>query len=203
MNQTPTDGKNLLDPFGIWKAARDANLEGWSKLMIETVNSDEYARATGFALEQILATSQPFRDSMEKTMTQTLSMLNMPSRAEVISLAERLVNVEMRLDDMDAKLNAIQSSLQETIKKTVQEAMVIQTSHLKEIANQLDSLQKIQAHLAELSTRFGSTQVPTVAAVQPVVAPRPEPKPTPKAVSQTRHLPTNKDVATVNEQEAR
>src|SRR5437868_6016260 len=101
MNQAATDGKNLLDPFGIWKAARDTNLDAWSKMMIDIVNSDEYARTTGQALEQILATSQPVRDAMERTMTQTLSMLNMPSRAEVISLAERLVNVEMRLDDLD------------------------------------------------------------------------------------------------------
>ena len=40
-------------------------------------------------------------------MDQTLANLSMPSRAEIISLAERMTQVEMRLDDMDAKLDRI------------------------------------------------------------------------------------------------
>jgi hypothetical protein len=182
MSQAPTNGTNLLDPFGVWKAARDANLEAWSKLMIDIVNSDEYAQATGVALEQVLATSQPIRDAMERTMTQTLSMLNMPSRAEVTSLAERLVNVEMRLDDMDAKLNSVQKSLERTIEKTVHDATSTQNSHLKDLAKQLDTLdakqepiRKIEASLAELSTQLKAMQVPAAQATQPVSAPKPGP----------------------------
>src|SRR4051812_46909631 len=98
MSEASTNGKSLLDPFGLWKTTRDANLEVWSKMMVDLVNSDEYAQMTGVALEQALATSQPFRDALERSMTQTLAMMNMPSRAEVVSIAERLVNVEMRLD---------------------------------------------------------------------------------------------------------
>ena len=122
MTQASIDGKNLMDPFGFWKTTRDANLEAWSKLMIDIVNSNEYARATGMALEQVLETSQPLRDALEQSMTRTLSLLNMPSRAEVISIAERLVNVEMRLDDLDAKLGSIGKSLEGTINTKVREA---------------------------------------------------------------------------------
>ncbi len=32
----------------------------------------------------------------------------MPSRADVVSIAERMTNIEMRLDDLDAKLDDIQ-----------------------------------------------------------------------------------------------
>nr|MBA3915320.1 hypothetical protein [Terriglobales bacterium] len=42
---------------------------------------------------------------------QTLGTLNMPSRGEIVSLAERLTQVEMRLDDMDAKLDRIEMLL--------------------------------------------------------------------------------------------
>src|SRR6476646_4895496 len=141
MSQAPTNGNNILDPFGGWKAARDANLEAWSKMMIGLVNSDEYAQATGVALEQILTTSQPVRDSMERSMTQTLSLLNMPSRAEVVSLAERLVNIEMRLDDMDAKLSSVRTSLQEMTKKTIHEAVSAQKDHMKELVSQVEASQ--------------------------------------------------------------
>ena len=173
MSQPPTNGINLLDPWGFWKTTRDANLEAWSKLMIDIVNSDEYAQATGVALEQALATSQPVRDAIEKSMTQTLSLLNMPSRAEVISIAERLVNVEMRLDDLDAKLTAYQKALpaavksvvttavreavqeviQDAVKEGVRQAMATPTRHLREL----------EAHLTALDTQ--------VAAIQQAVTP--------------------------------
>ncbi len=188
MSQAPTDGLGLLDPFGFWKTARDTNLEAWSKFMIDLVNSDEYAQATGLALEQALATSQPLRDAMERTMTQTLSMLNMPSRAEVISLADRLVNVEMRLDDLDAKLTTVQKALQETIKKAIHEAMPAQNPQLNSIEAKLeamdvkhDALKKVEAHLVELSAKLDALRVPVAAAPvnRPSEAPKPEPKPRP------------------------
>jgi hypothetical protein len=40
-------------------------------------------------------------------MLQALQQLSMPSRADVISVAERLTNVEMKLDDIDAKLDKL------------------------------------------------------------------------------------------------
>jgi hypothetical protein len=45
MNTQP-DISHALDPFGTLRALRDANLESWSKLMIDLVNSDEYSQAT-------------------------------------------------------------------------------------------------------------------------------------------------------------
>src|SRR5689334_23065620 len=107
MSETQNGAMNLMDPFGIMstlKQTRDANLEAWSKFMIDLVNSDEYAQATGRVLAESLSASQPARQALERSMTTTLQALNMPSRAEVISIAERIVNVEMRLDDLDAKL---------------------------------------------------------------------------------------------------
>ena len=40
-------------------------------------------------------------------MLKVLEQMSMPSRADFVSLAERMTNVEMRLDDMDAKLDRI------------------------------------------------------------------------------------------------
>ena len=164
MSQTPAERTNMLDPFGmmeIWKQSRDASLETWAKYMTELVNSDEYAQMTGTALAQSLALSQPFRQALERTMTNTLQMLNMPSRMEVASLAERTVNIEMRLDDLDAKLTtnqkallaalkgtiegavreAVQAVVQESVKEAVRQAMATPTRHLREIEAQLTALE--------------------------------------------------------------
>jgi hypothetical protein len=49
--------------------------------------------------------SAPFREVIEKTMVKALEQLAMPTRADVLSIAERMTNIEMRLDDLDAKLD--------------------------------------------------------------------------------------------------
>jgi hypothetical protein len=206
MSQAPTDGTNLLDPWGFWKAARDANLEAWSKLMIDVVNSDEYAQSTGLALEQALATSQPLRDAVERSMTQTLGLLNMPSRAEVVSLAERLVNVEMRLDDLDAKVSDVQSSLQKAIKETVREVIPAQAGQLKNVTAQigaietrLDVLNRVETQIAQLSTALNGLKA-SIAAPQNEPAPA-QPKPEPKPAA--RREPSIRNGSPVKEQEAK
>jgi len=99
------DSFNPFDPTGMLKSMRDSNMEAWSKMMIQLVNTDAYARATGAMLDAWLTTSAPFRQMIEKVMTQSLAGLHMPSRDDVTRLAERLTNIEMRLDDLDAKLD--------------------------------------------------------------------------------------------------
>ncbi len=117
MSKEP-EASNPLDPFGALNtmrdasmqtlnAMRDASMQSWSKLMIDFVNSEAYSQATGQWLDSYLTMSQPFQRVIEKTTTQALTSLNMPVRSDVISLAERLTNVEMRLDDLDAKLDDI------------------------------------------------------------------------------------------------
>ena len=98
---------NPLDPFGTWRTARDAYMETWSKAMLDLVNTEAYADATSRMLDSYLSVSAPMRKMLETTMTQVLGQFNMPSRNEIISLAERLTNIEMRLDDLDAKLDEI------------------------------------------------------------------------------------------------
>jgi hypothetical protein len=94
-----------------WKSMRDTSLDSWSKMMIDTVNSDEYSRTTGQWLDTYLTLSQPFRRIIDLMMTQVLTGLNMPLRTDVTSLAERLTNIETRLDDQDAKLDDILSAI--------------------------------------------------------------------------------------------
>src|SRR6266536_1645630 len=103
---------NPLDPFKTLNIMRDASLESWSKMMIDLVNSEAYSQATSQWLDSYLTLSQPFQRVIETTMTQVLAGLNMPTRAEVTSLAERMTNIEIRLDDLDAKLDDILRAIQ-------------------------------------------------------------------------------------------
>jgi hypothetical protein len=104
------NGKDF-DPVGAYREMRDNYLDVWAKTMVDAVNSEAYAKASGTMLDTCLTASAPFREAMEKSMLQGLAQLSMPSRADFISLAERLTNVEIKLDDLDAKLDEIGNSI--------------------------------------------------------------------------------------------
>lgn len=111
MAETDAGEKKTYDPFEPFRGVRDAYLESLSKAMIDVVNTEGYAQATGTMLDCYLTASAPFRKALEKSMLQTMQQLSLPSRQEVASLAERFTNVEMRLDDVDAKLDKIAAVL--------------------------------------------------------------------------------------------
>jgi hypothetical protein len=106
MSQAKTNNDfNPFDPTGMLKEMRDANMDTWSKMMVEFVGTEAYAESTGAMLDAWLTSSGPLRKVMEKSFTQALAQLNLPSRDDVTRIAERLTNIEMRLDDMEAQLD--------------------------------------------------------------------------------------------------
>lgn len=105
--------QNAFDPFESLRGMRDAYLDGLAKAMVETVNSEGYAQATGAMLDSYLTASGPFREALERSMAQALQGLSLPSRQEVASLAERFTHFEMRLDDVEAKLDEIAKLLKQ------------------------------------------------------------------------------------------
>ena len=102
------------DTFEAFQKMRDSYLESMSKVMINAVNSEEYARATGAMLGNSLAMATPLREALDKMMLMALEQFSLPSRQQVTALAERFTNVEMRLDDLDAKLDRIADRLSRT-----------------------------------------------------------------------------------------
>ena len=104
------DAGPQVDPFEAFRGMRDKYLESMSKVMIDAVNSEEYAQATGAMLNSYLTLSAPFREALDKAMLMALEQFSLPSRQQVIALAERFTNLEMRLDDIDAKLDRILES---------------------------------------------------------------------------------------------
>lgn len=117
MADDPARNGNNFDPMEPWRGMRDIYMDTWSKTMVDLVNSDAYGQATGAVLDSYLTVSNPFREAVEKAMIKTLEQLAMPSRADVISIAERMTNIEMRLDDLDARLDGIQRLLLQAVAK--------------------------------------------------------------------------------------
>lgn len=111
MSNAQETTSKTCDPFEPFRALRDAYLDAMARAMVDTVKTEAYAQATGTMLEDYLAAVAPLREALDKSMLQALQQLELPSRQEVAALAERFTHVEMRLDDMDAKLDEIRKML--------------------------------------------------------------------------------------------
>lgn len=99
------------DPFAPFREMRDTYLNAMSKNMVEAVNTEAYAKATGAMLDCYLTASTPLREEMEKSMLQVMQQLSIPSRQDIAALAERFTNFELRVDDLDAKIDRVLSLL--------------------------------------------------------------------------------------------
>jgi hypothetical protein len=108
MAEETKNGAKPFDPMEPFRGMRDAYMDVWARTMVDMVNSEAYAQATGTMLDTYLTVSAPFREAVEKAMLKTLEQLAMPSRADITSLAERMTHIELRLDDLDAKLDEFQ-----------------------------------------------------------------------------------------------
>jgi hypothetical protein len=108
MSEDQAGPSKPVDPFERFRSMRDAYLDDMAKVMVEAVNTEAYAQASGAMLENSLKISAPFREVTEKAMLQALQQLSLPSRQDFAVLADRFTNLEMRLDDMDAKLDRIE-----------------------------------------------------------------------------------------------
>ena len=95
------------DPMEAFRGMRDAYLGAMAKSMVETVNTEGYAQATGQVLDTYLTMTGPAKEALDRSMLQALEQMSLPSRTDVLSLAERFTNMEMRIDDMDAKLDQL------------------------------------------------------------------------------------------------
>jgi polyhydroxyalkanoate synthesis regulator phasin len=107
MPDVKTENPKTYDPFEPFREMRDAYLDAMSKTMVDAVNSEAYAKATGAMLDWSLTATEPFRQALEKSMLQAMQQLSLPSRQELASLAERFTNLELRVDDLDAKLDRV------------------------------------------------------------------------------------------------
>src|SRR5271165_5130164 len=129
MGDEPTQDGKPFDPMEPWRGVRDIYMDAWAKTMVDMVNTEAYAQATGTMLDTYLTVSAPFREAVEKAMLKTLEQLAMPSRADFISIAERMTNIEMKLDDLDAKVDAIRALLVKPGAPAAGSASVSATQH--------------------------------------------------------------------------
>lgn len=100
----PTDPESL-------RKFMDESLEMWTKTLADVMGGQDYSTAMGQVLAQNLATQGALRKAMEPYMEETLRTFNIPSRKQVLAVAEQLKAIEQRLEDMEERLEDVQATL--------------------------------------------------------------------------------------------
>lgn len=105
--------RQAVDPFGQMIEFYEAWTKAWAQAMSEVVANKSFAETLGEQVETNLEALSVMRSQVDEAMHQYLGQMNLPSRKEVVSLAERLTRIEMALDDVDAKLDHTLDRLKE------------------------------------------------------------------------------------------
>ena len=97
------DKDKPADPMALWRDMLSQWETNVNALANKTMASDEYSSSMNGAMGGMLK----LQDTMKQFMATYLASANLPSRAEVLAIAERIGGVEARLDRMNALLERI------------------------------------------------------------------------------------------------
>lgn len=95
------------DPFAQMVQFYDDWTKTWAGAASEMVASKSFADSMAQQLESTLSLTQLMRRQMGESVDKALQQMSMPTRNEVLSIAERVTSIEMRLDDIETKLDEV------------------------------------------------------------------------------------------------
>jgi hypothetical protein len=103
--QSERPAAQQADPFAQWLAFWDNWTKTWSEAASDVVASKSFADSMSQQLEGSMDAMALVRRQVSEIMEQYLRQMSLPTRSEVLSLAERITRMEMTLDDVEAKID--------------------------------------------------------------------------------------------------
>jgi len=88
------------------RSSIDQTIEQWSQRLEEAVNSESFAQNIGQYLDRMLNQAGVTQRYLDGATERNWRMLNLPSRQQVTRLAEQLKVVELRIEELQDKLDA-------------------------------------------------------------------------------------------------
>ncbi len=114
--QNEAEAQTIADPFAQMFQFYDNFQKSWSGVISEAVGSKSFAESMGQQLEGSLDSMTLFRRQFGDMMEQYLQLMSLPTRKEIVNIAQRLTHLEMALDDLNAKMDEL-IDLQNTKRK--------------------------------------------------------------------------------------
>lgn len=102
---TENNEKANVDPFAPIVQFSDLWMKSWADVLSQTVANQSFAESMGGQLEGFMEATKLMRQQVKVSMEQALEQANMPSREQVINLAERVTHIEMVIDDIEIKVD--------------------------------------------------------------------------------------------------
>lgn len=91
-------------PFEIFKQTYDRAAETWAKSMEQFISTEEFASAAGAVMERYANMQEAMRKAAEASFEQ----LPVPSKEDIARVAQLVINVERKLDDVSDSVFALQ-----------------------------------------------------------------------------------------------
>jgi hypothetical protein len=91
------------DPVALWQKMIGEMEKGFNAFANQTMSSPEFSKAMNQAGNVSAGAQKQFGDFMEKYLLN----MNLPSRAQMVGMAERLQNIEGQLNEIKAMLTAM------------------------------------------------------------------------------------------------
>ena len=88
------------DPFQVWRDWISQSERQWNSFLNEAMATDEFGQAMGRMMDVYLNMQQ----NLNEVMGRYFSVLNLPTRTDVLSLANRLAEIEERLMNIEQGL---------------------------------------------------------------------------------------------------
>jgi hypothetical protein len=89
-----------------WRSWISQSEQQWNALLNQAMGSDQYAQSMGRMMETYVA----MQKNMAESMSRYLGALNMPTRADILTLGDRLAMIEDRLAGIERMLTAAGTS---------------------------------------------------------------------------------------------
>jgi hypothetical protein len=93
--------------LGTLREVRDTGMQAWAEAAKVIATSNPFMRLQNLLSQPGLLAAGMMRKTTEAGMAQFLGRLNLPSRADVLSLSTRMTHIEATLDDLGAALEAL------------------------------------------------------------------------------------------------
>jgi polyhydroxyalkanoic acid synthase PhaR subunit len=90
------------DPFQVWREWLDRSERQWNEWLSDAMESEQFGRSSRRLLDMALA----FQSAMNSATHRYFTTLNVPTRADVLALGERLGAIEERLAAIEEALAA-------------------------------------------------------------------------------------------------
>ena len=99
--------EDSMDPVRLWREWFVKSEKSWSDSLTEMMGDERFSQGMGRYMHEALHTHRMFSEAM----AQYLANLNIPSRADILDMSDRLAHIEDTLNQIQVELRGQRAQL--------------------------------------------------------------------------------------------